>query len=128
MRLCFSSSDSVLMLYSYAGIPTKGFALFAPKSQITRESEALPTTTPDPAEERTLTPPRNSFHSEIQQLPPTRAESPKSLQDVKSTDEVEIYVEDAPDATDRIKENTMSELSIALTLISILVAFRYVRH
>lgn len=122
-----SSSDSVLMLYSYAGIPAKGFALFAPKPQT---AEVLPTATPVLDIEPTTAPPPLdcSPSNELQQQTPPQADSPKLKQpdlDIKINDlENAIYEEDTSESSSRIKENTMSELSIALTLISILVAFR----
>lgn len=142
------SADSVLMLYSYAGFPERSLALF--ERVIVDESEksslvgAGSGSTPisesptnvaegDPDAKDTA---KGAFPGDgigtsaqviegIAELPDqpqdgvrTRTPSPDAIvQDTALSQEVKRNL--------LIKENTMSGLSIVLTLISILVAFRY---
>jgi len=139
------SADSIVMLYSYSGFPEHGWQLWEKKrpTVILNESteRASPNTTPS------VDVPRNEPGSSS-----SRAHAPQSLEgdlqivDSQKTDSKNVvsgvsgpsYNHDSamgteagvPTTTDSelerklvIKHNTMSTLSIALTLISILVAF-----
>lgn len=148
------SADSILMLYSYAGFPERSFSIFervaagdeSEKSSLV-EGEAgaeeyepsLTGSVRSPAEDpdsKKRISQGDEIGSSIQvvediaELPSrgpsepsghgvrTRTPSPHLLaQESTMTQEVKRNL--------IIKENTMSGLSIALTLISILVAFRY---
>lgn len=151
------SADSILMLYSYAGFPERSFSIFervaagdeSEKSSLV-EGEAgaeeyepsLTGSVRSPAEDpdsKKRISQGDEIGSSIQvvediaELPSrgpgepsghgarTRTPSPQLLaQESTMTQEVKRNL--------IIKENTMSGLSIALTLISILVAFRYASH
>ena len=109
------SADSILMLYSYSGFPERSFIIFSPKP------------------ERNLAP--------VADLPPAGADDPEA----KEKGDLEVNIsEGIPDEEKKeqldtlpsedpngplarntcVKMNVMSGLSIILTLMSILVAFR----
>jgi high-affinity nickel-transport protein len=92
------SADSILMLYSYAGFPKRTLAIF----EATRSAAdpALQISNRDPAISETQPTAEKSVH-------PGAATLMKVAQD------------------QQVKLNLMSGLSIVLTLMSILVAFRY---
>ncbi|KAI0352650.1 NicO-domain-containing protein [Trametes cingulata] len=126
------SLDSIVMLYSYAGFPERGFALFESRRSPT---SSLPrTTTPSG---NLGTGPQGSVVA-VEELPRERAisqlniggeqgEDPSKVSktaDVVSVAEADPNVdEDVRRRALRVKHNAMSNLSILLTIMSILVAF-----
>ena len=141
------SIDSILMLYSYTGFAEHRFHLFEPipenygrdrKSSIYREAAA---TSVSPTQLSQLPRLEGSHENETELSPLGTTLSEQSDQNGSShrnkQQPVEVQLEDA-DAKIReirkeaqrelvVKRNMMSGLSILLTLMSIVVAFRYVR-
>ena len=126
------SLDSVIMLYSYAGFPERSFALFDRKY-----ASELPHSNPN------LGPPSDVEALVVSQSavdgPPVAASSqhqaeviPSKPHDPKKADVVEEaeVQHDVANPRERrvlsVKDNAMSNLSIVLTVMSILVAFRCV--
>ena len=124
------SADSILMLYSYAGFPERKWAFFERKEDYVPEydtDDGLLSTQPDLEIEGTLISPldtpnklptkANSIHS-VGVVPAGSSivQSPGLHRDKKTNEDLKRRL--------IIKRNTMSGLSIILTLISILVAFR----
>lgn len=121
------SADSILMLYSYAGFLENNWTLF---ERIT-ESDTI---------SNTATNPPISSHPDLE-APSSYGSTDMSISKVNHTNNVETnstnqtaenilpLIGDAKAESAKrrliIKQNTMSMLSITLTLISILVAFRY---
>ncbi|KAL5481000.1 hypothetical protein ACEPAI_9941 [Sanghuangporus weigelae] len=124
------SVDSVLMLYAYAGVPDRAFALVEkriPAGKIV--SEIVENIAPDDA---TPVPASPLDHASSSQPEPLVKASKRNstIEDVEATPE--LLHDNERDRGDesvltqrarRVKQHTMSDLSIALTLISILVAF-----
>ncbi|EIW59722.1 NicO-domain-containing protein [Trametes versicolor FP-101664 SS1] len=116
------SIDSIIMLYSYAGFPERGFALLEPRTRA-------------PTFPRTRTPPeagpeRNKSQVDVAEV--VRADV--DVKDPLEQDPEKVGTVDAVDAradinepvhqrTLRVKHNAVSNLSILLTLMSIMVAF-----
>lgn len=122
------SIDSILMLYSYAGVTEKGLSPLRRLRPGEPERDSKP---PTPQAGSTESVASRHSPSPIQRVVVTTEEdnaSPtKAKQDVKNpelrdVDEEEGIEDDARKAS-RLKQNTMSKLSIILTLLSILVAF-----
>ncbi|KAG8988877.1 hypothetical protein FRB90_002508 [Tulasnella sp. 427] len=122
------SLDSILMLYSYAGVTERGLSPFRrvhPSEHRDRGSKP-----PSPRTGSAESIPSRHSPSSIQQAVITQEgdddASVKAKQDIKDADledaEEDEREEDIRKAA-RLKENTMSKLSIILTLLSILVAF-----
>ncbi|TBU39468.1 NicO-domain-containing protein [Dichomitus squalens] len=127
------SLDSVIMLYSYAGFPERSFALFE------RRSAPSDPTLPHTA----LSNKPDADDAAVQELPREPAAQTVLVVDSKARDEKPATVgvaadgvaadgvaADGVDGADmpqrramRVKRNTMSNLSILLTIMSILVAF-----
>ncbi|KAI0632023.1 NicO-domain-containing protein [Trametes polyzona] len=130
------SLDSIVMLYSYAGFPDRSFALFEPRAPV------LPRTSP------TATPPAIAGPStctatpapidDVAELPregsPTADDmvddDPAKVDNKSATVAAVANVEVDADGDERVrrrvlyvKQNAMSNLSILLTVMSILVAF-----
>lgn len=146
------SADSVLMLYSYAGFADQNkWALFKNKVHVSPTIGMLPqehdeekSTCPDPA--------ASNGKGEPLPSPPNSAQEPELLNCLQSLTEVDVSLgcldnniptsqpldntsaadtvdrsdlnSSALERTTRVKLHTMSNLSIVLTLVSILVAFR----
>ncbi|KAI0763623.1 high-affinity nickel-transport protein-domain-containing protein [Trametes elegans] len=126
------SLDSIVMLYSYAGFPERSFALFERRTLKTGEAKtALPITTMEaggdptgravveelPRAPETFTPPVDNCQQAKD------AEKSEKVADVVSVvDADEIGLAERRRAL-RVKQNAMSNLSILLTVMSILVAF-----
>ncbi|KAH9889835.1 NicO-domain-containing protein [Cubamyces lactineus] len=126
------SLDSIIMLYSYTGFPDHSFALF--------ERRAPPR---DSLEDAGATCPSSGLASGsrveadiagVEELPRTPASISNEDQQELAKDRKKgdiITVQDAQASTDdpirqrvlRVKQNAMSDLSILLTVMSILVAF-----
>ncbi len=136
------SIDSILMLYSYTGFAEHRFRLFEPvlendardhKSSVYREAAA---TSVSPAR---LARSEGSHENETEPCPLRAALSEQSEQSGSSQGKMEQPVEAQSEDTDvkirdirkgaqrelLVKRNMMSGLSILLTLMSIVVAFRY---
>ena len=133
------SVDSIIMLYSYAGFPDRSFSLFEKRVSCTATTSEL---YPEPVLGRvdSQTPSQTSkCQVEDEDAPVVTtvhdAVTPPSpcinFKDGKAVDEEQM--EQANNNADeerarllRVKRNAMSNLSILLTLMSILVAFTYV--
>jgi high-affinity nickel-transport protein len=136
------SIDSILMLYSYTGFAEHRFHLFEPvlendardhKSSVYREAAATSVT---PAQ---LPRSEGSHENETEICPLSAALSEQSEQNRSSQGNIEQPAEVQLEDKDakirdirkeaqrelRVKRNMMSGLSILLTLMSIVVAFRY---
>ena len=124
------SVDSVLMLYSYSGFPERGFALFE-KERVRDEELTAAESSPSPRAHP------STLHPSIDSVPPSVPQSrPASLIDadrkIPQGQEPQAVASEKMDDSQidavrgaLVKENTMSGLGIVLTLISILVAFRW---
>ncbi|KAI5123092.1 hypothetical protein M0805_001448 [Coniferiporia weirii] len=131
------SIDSVLMLYAYAGGPDRTLALFerrgpndagnvsgaalqTPSIEGTRKSELQPEKSPlsTPGEDRPTLPAQALLHCGQDDLKTETVE--KDGLDYAPHDEAQ---DNDLRQSMRVKQHTMSGLSVALTLISILVAF-----
>lgn len=109
------SLDSILMLYSYSGFPERSWRLFERKPVQAENSQTRVGVEQDAEQKRQPTHDRDddgaALGKETHAVPKHEHEQ---------EDEARI-------ARDRrVKMNVMSGLSIVLTLMSILVAFRYV--
>lgn len=103
------SIDSVLMLYSYAGFPSDGWRLFEPRAMAdVRREVATEAAREDIAR-------KNASERE-------KATAEKAV-DPEKTAAVVITVEEGIDRDLRVKRHLMSNLSIILTSMSIIVAF-----
>jgi high-affinity nickel-transport protein len=99
------SADSILMLYSYSGFSERGFRIFDRPESI---ENILSVQQED--KKKITDPEKNDFGlQEVPQLPNSGDEDNRPM-----------------DRDMRLKMNAMSGLSILLTLMSILVAFRSV--
>ena len=126
------SLDSILMLYSYAGFPERSFALFErrvsddkkpilPISPITEQTPPPPS--PDPSIVKGV--------HEVNRISVTPSDIAKPIKSVDPEDPTVATVDVVDERVKkelRVKRNAMSGLSVILTLMSILVAFRYVPH
>lgn len=112
------SADSILMLYSYSGFPDRSFAIF---------ERPLALDLDQAAHDHDASSAESVGHDHGQHSP-QRPMSVKSrhgdiLDDVHLN---AVHTEDKSARLARTKINVMSGLSIVLTLMSILVAFRLV--
>ncbi|KAL5499040.1 hypothetical protein ACEPAH_1558 [Sanghuangporus vaninii] len=124
------SIDSVLMLYAYAGVPDRAFALVEKRIPTGKNvSEIVEDINPNDA---TPSPTSQLDHvsSSQPELLVKTSKRNSITEDVEATPE--LLHDDERNRGDesvlaqrahRVKQHTMSDLSIALTLISILVAF-----
>lgn len=115
------SLDSVLMLYSYSGFPERGLALFEHKRSravnLVLPANATSDNAPPIAEvpaEGTLQSPSPVLEAGLQ------TSGISQIDDYEAQDEIP-----STETATRARRNTLSGLSILLTLISIIVAFRY---
>jgi high-affinity nickel-transport protein len=128
------SADSVLMLYSYANFPEKGFTIFElrgspgiseassrssrleqsapPSTSADVQTNAIESLSPSPKHVNTSQPilPDLERHTSNESIRPAEADYKISPAQQKTLDQA--------------AKNTMSNLSIILTLLSIMVAFR----
>jgi high-affinity nickel-transport protein len=136
------STDSVLMLYSYSGFPERSWAIFERSSSIpafdveqregqeeTQSSSVAPISgTRLSLNESTMAPQRPlsiAPQQSITSLSHPQASRKSAHSDTRVNDEVEVVdTEDKTTRDLRVKMNMMSGLSIILTMMSILVAFR----
>ncbi|GJE88284.1 NicO-domain-containing protein [Phanerochaete sordida] len=135
------SVDSIIMLYSYSGFPDRKFALVerSPSADSSSETARLQPDDPEsPASPGAKTPPVSTEVVLVPASPVVKTPSPiASVQALPHTGPADILSDSATakrldddDGRDderkrqmRVKQNAMSGLSIALTLMSILVAF-----
>ena len=108
------SADSILMLYSYSGFPERSFIIFSPNPECkVPVTDLFPVGTDDPsAKEKGKLEVNISGaipHEENKEHPDALPSEDPNGQLARNT---------------RVKMNAMSGLSIILTLMSILVAFR----
>jgi len=117
------SVDSILMLYSYSGFPERGFSIFEPSREPQPASQQS-------SELQSNTPPAASCapDQQTQSPPDTR---PKDVQgalsasdDVERSDAASVAHIERMERQERVKRHLMSGLSIVLTFMSIVVAFR----
>ena len=138
------SADSVLMLYSYSGFPERSFFVFEKRentaSRVAREESRRGWEGPekvitgednkqDKAEEPSALDSESVQVEEVREatgedFKPARIEigDPEKLQE--SEEKLAVIVDEGMERDRRVKLNVMSGLSITLTLMSILVAFR----
>ena len=140
------SLDSILMLYSYSGFPERSFALFEPISEVPQSATIMAQAAAADID-ATAAATRSSRVGDVEQLshPPTINEavvdrptesSPKSGRsqadfliqgagiDRTDADSKIVAVEETASREQKVKRNLMSGLSIILTFMSIMVAFR----
>lgn len=121
--------DSIVMLYSYAGFPDRSFAVFERRSappplpQVTQRDKA--TTTAEKSEAVS-----GLNLAEVPRTSPTVQDGANiAVTDSKADADTDVAVsepgedESARRRTLRVKQNAMTNLSILLTVMSILVAF-----
>ncbi len=119
------SLDSVIMLYSYAGFPERSFAIFERRPLATSTN---PADSPLPGVAQSAT--RDHLEAApVAEVPRTQDEKPvdEKVVDVVTVTDPEDASESESEAarrrTLRVKHNAMSNLSILLTVMSIMVAF-----
>ena len=109
------SADSILMLYSYSGFPERTFIIFSPKPECKAPVTDLPPVgTDDPSAKDK----EDDLEVNISGATP-HEENKEHLDTLPSEDPNGELARNT-----RVKMNVMSGLSIILTLMSILVAFR----
>lgn len=135
------SADSILMLYSYADFPERGFAIFEKRGSTNISSQSSksslseqgaqasrPATNVDEQEDeiRPVSPGHKQPISSQPSLPDLeRSASNDGSVDIERRNEIDNGVSVEHQRTlEQAAKNTMSGLSIVLTLMSILVAFR----
>lgn len=119
------SVDAILMLYSYSGFPDRSWAIFE-KAIVPEDGDIFQvpgnTAQGNPSVQE-VSPP--ALEEGIQEISRTEQEPPDAPEETKVPKNSELrslcLARDL-----RVKKNTMSGLSIVLTLMSILVAFRFV--
>ena len=102
------SVDSIIMLYSYTAFPEHSWKLFEKKTRTTNPEIAHETTNPE------ARPAPSTGKDDLKEVDPEKAPAEGDL--VRETDPSTAVVM-------RAKTNVMSNLSIALTILSILLAF-----
>ena len=140
------SLDSILMLYSYSGFPERSFALFEPISEVPQNATIMAQAAAADID-ATAAATRPSRVGDVEQPshPPTinqvvvdrpTESSPKSGRsqadlliqgagiDHTDADSKIVAVEETASREQKVKRNLMSGLSIILTFMSIMVAFR----
>jgi high-affinity nickel-transport protein len=110
------SADSILMLYSYSGFPERSFIIFSPKPECKAPVTNIlpPVGTDDPSAKDKGDDLEVNISGEI-----PHEEQKEHLDTLPSEDPNGQLARNT-----RVKMNVMSGLSIILTLMSILVAFR----
>ena len=131
------SADSVLMLYSYSGFPERSFFVFEKRenaaSRVAREesrrgwegSEKV-ITGEDHKQDKAEEP--SALDSESVQVEEVREATGEDFKpariEIGDPEKLAVIVDEGMERVRRVKLNVMSGLSITLTLMSILVAFR----
>lgn len=135
------SADSILMLYSYADFPERGFAIFEKRNSTNISSQSSNSSHSEQGAQTSYaannvneqadaiwpaSPPHKHPISSQPNLPDLeRSHSNNGSVDIEQQHEFDNGVSVAHQKTlDQAAKNTMSGLSIVLTLLSILVAFR----
>ncbi|KAF9242515.1 NicO-domain-containing protein [Melanogaster broomeanus] len=118
------SLDSILMLYSYSGFTDPSWRIFEPRSAL-RLLVGNDTTQPAGG---TVSSTRSSeARTAVGDIPPDQCPdaltTDEKLTDQTQHNEITISSQDRGDRMTRVKRNTMSNLSIILTIMSILLAF-----
>ncbi|KAH9924277.1 NicO-domain-containing protein [Epithele typhae] len=111
------SLDSILMLYSYAGFPERSFAVF--ERRLKPKEESLPHAVPSPTSASPAA--GGPVANTSEELPRAPAQGRSKKTDA-STTEVEVH-DPVGQRKLRAKNSAMSNLSIVLTIMSIVVAF-----
>jgi high-affinity nickel-transport protein len=112
------TADSILMLYSYSGFPERGWAIIDRSSQTDVDLEKVQDPVEKPAHPDSTEIAIEPLVAELSTSQQERAASEKSVHAVNAQPITQI------DRDLQVKANVMSGLSILLTLISIVVAFR----
>ena len=126
------SLDSILMLYSYAGFPERGFALFERPTRVPVETTqgSVPSVEVLPPSPRKTPSPTGDIEEIVPQLSTTslhRIASSSKASTADDDEEPTLTKEDLVRQRQmRMRHNAMSGLSMMLTLMSIFVAFAYV--
>lgn len=131
------SADSVLMLYSYSGFSERSFAFFEKRLADSAGADAE-TELADASSNDALASPQDTSRADDNlDSSPVYGPANRLEQNTRSTSSAALARVDpslsalpneiSPEMKRSllVKQNTMSGLSIALTLVSILVAFRY---
>ncbi|KAI0755148.1 high-affinity nickel-transport protein-domain-containing protein [Daedaleopsis nitida] len=123
------SLDSVIMLYSYAGFPERSFALFELRPELEAAPAAAKTKQPDSEAFAEVDEVAHAVPRPVQvQVEDRKSRDKQAIDgDADADAEVTVAVVD-PEASARrralrVKHSAMSNLSILLTVMSILVAF-----
>lgn len=126
------SSDSILMLYSYSGFPERSFFIFAkPEGDSETIKEHAGKETPTvlvPVSENVSDDKSGNAKNDLQDRKDNDEKNGLPEQPLNTAQSMapQGHASDSAMARDiRVKMNMMSGLSIILTLMSILVAFRY---
>lgn len=115
--------DSVIMLYSYAGFPERGWKLIRQKRS--KGKRRLPLVQNVQEFEATPEAPQRADSGALSKTSIINEQNERGLATAEAN--VELGVEDEDQQRKRVlKNNAMSGLSIILTIISILLAFTYV--
>ncbi len=120
------SIDSIIMLYSYAGFPERGFALFEPRPRATSFVRAgTPRPGPDASNTQAIDVAEGVRVDTDIDIKDAIERDPEKTNGVNFADADGDVTEPVHQRALRVKHNAVSNLSILLTLMSILVAFRY---
>ena len=114
------SLDSVLMLYSYAGFPSDGWRLLEPRAMAEARREVATEAAREDIARRS--------EPTAAEVVGEKAVVPEKAVDLERAAGVVIAVEESTDRDLRVKRHLMSNLSIILTSMSIIVAFWYDLH
>ena len=129
------SIDSILMLYSYSGFPERGFRIFEPVEGNGASEERVGTYQESTAATQTSgsgdgDPDQRGLLAGVDLASRPQSEQNRVAEQNKKR-QVEVVVQDVDEDTRNmrrnnmtVKRNMMSGLSIVLTLMSIIVAFR----
>lgn len=119
------SIDSIIMLYSYAGFPERGFAIFEPRTRApTFPRTGTPLGPASDASKGHTTDVAEVVRADID-VKDALERDPEKAGTVDAVDARADINEPVHQRTLRVKHNAVSNLSILLTLMSIMVAFRY---
>ena len=114
------SADSIIMLYSYTGFPERSLVVFS-KEKVETPKEV------DAEEAKPISDEKMKSEA-VQEISEVAITDPEKALEEEAAEQRRVIpaIQPATTETDnRVKMNVMSGLSIILTLMSILVAFRY---
>ena len=123
------SLDSIIMLYSYAGFPERTFAIFE-RPSTGRGSSARPSDAsqaalePNVASSARIDPEALAPAELVPELTGKHKDNAKGGATVAVAEEEDVHGTPETRSNLRVKQNAMSNLSIILTTMSIVVAFR----